>query len=416
MDDRVNLGVVPSLANLTNNFTVAGWVRPDRLSGVQRVLSGGSWGFGLVGTQIRFTTYTVRDYNTTLAAIPLGEWSHIAAVMKPDFSVDFYVNGTFVQTITHNLAGQVRAGGFTIGTAGVNEFFDGTLKDVGVWNGLLTQSQLDLVRAGDIAGTNPVGFWRLNEGTGTTVRSSGVSALNGTLENGLSWPIQVTGNLLSNDSDIDAGTILSIDSVGGGTATTVSGLYGALVWNANGTYKYTLNNSLPAVQQLASGQTLTESFAYTLSDGVASVASSLTITITGVNDAPVAAANSNAIMADSVIRIVSGGYDDVVLADSPVAYWRLSETEGSIAANRMAPGTPDGIINGAIGYGQLGLLANGPDTALLFDGTQTISIADSLLINTYSGNATAKTIELWFNAPTYNRDKSFTSKATRPVV
>ncbi len=151
------------------------------------------------------------------------------------------------------------------------------------------------------------------------------------------------------------------------------------------------------------GQSLVETFSYALSDGVVSaVVSALTIQINGTNDAPIAAPNTNTVTAGSVIRIESGKYDDTVLADTPVAYWRLNETAGTIAANRLAPSTPDGTISttsvNAIGYGASGLLANSPDTGLAFTGTQSITIPDSTLINTYTGNATAKTIELWFSA------------------
>ncbi len=61
------------------------------------------------------------------------------------------------------------------------------IRDVGVWPRVLTSGELNQIRTGDITGTNPVGFWRLNEGTGTTVSSSGQTTINGTLQNGLGW-------------------------------------------------------------------------------------------------------------------------------------------------------------------------------------------------------------------------------------
>ena len=51
---------------------------------------------------------------------------------------------------------------------------------------------------------------------------------------------------------------------------------------ADGSYTYTLNNALLAVNQLNDGQTLTETFNYTAKDGDGSAASStLVITING---------------------------------------------------------------------------------------------------------------------------------------
>lgn len=70
------------------------------------------------------------------------------------------------------------------------------------------------------------------------------------------------------------------------TAGTYPGLYGTLMIAADGVYSYTLNEDHPAVNALDSGQTLTESFGYTVSDGALSVSSALMITVFGTNDAP----------------------------------------------------------------------------------------------------------------------------------
>ncbi len=73
--------------------------------------------------------------------------------------------------------------------------------------------------------------------------------------------------------------------------------------------------------------------------------------------------------------------------------------EGTVIANRRSPDTPDGTLVGTgIGYGATGLVANTPDFGLALSGAQSISIPDSSLINTYVGNATSRSIELWFRA------------------
>ena len=46
-----------------------------------------------------------------------------------------------------------------------------------------------------------------------------------------------------------------------------AGTYGTLTLAAGGTYTYTLNNSLPAVQALGAGETLTDTFTYTEGTG-----------------------------------------------------------------------------------------------------------------------------------------------------
>ncbi len=81
------------------------------------------------------------------------------------------------------------------------------------------------------------------------------------------------GNVLTNDSDPD-GTMLAVAAPG-----TFAGTYGTLVLAANGAYTYTLNNGASNVQGLAQGQTVTDTFAYSATDGSLATPSSLAVTI-----------------------------------------------------------------------------------------------------------------------------------------
>ena len=90
--------------------------------------------------------------------------------------------------------------------------------------------------------------------------------------------------MLTNDTDVDTGDALTVTTTGAQVGT-----YGTVTIAANGTYSFTLNNGNAAVQALGVGQTLTQSFNYTISDGNGGTSTStLTITITGTNDGPVA--------------------------------------------------------------------------------------------------------------------------------
>ncbi|HTO48728.1 MAG TPA: putative Ig domain-containing protein [Burkholderiales bacterium] len=102
----------------------------------------------------------------------------------------------------------------------------------------------------------------------------------------------VTGDVLANDVD-DPTQQLTVANPG-----SYQGTYGTLSLAADGAYGYTLNSGLPAVQALGAGQTVTESFAYgafayVVSDNVLlnpqQATGYLTVTIQGVNDAPVVA-------------------------------------------------------------------------------------------------------------------------------
>ncbi len=107
----------------------------------------------------------------------------------------------------------------------------------------------------------------------------------------------VSGNVLANDYDIDTGTTLTVANAG-----TRTGSYGALELGSDGAWRYSLANSSSAVQSLAAGQTVSERFAFNVSDGITQVGGALSIAIAGQNDAPIlvtaladqtAAANTN---------------------------------------------------------------------------------------------------------------------------
>ena len=97
-----------------------------------------------------------------------------------------------------------------------------------------------------------------------------------------------TGNVLSNDSDPDTGETATLVVAAPGT---FNGTFGTLTLAANGTYSYVAN-----ANQLTLGQTVTDSFTYRAKDVNAALGNvvSLVITITGENDAPVAANNAAA--------------------------------------------------------------------------------------------------------------------------
>ena len=91
-----------------------------------------------------------------------------------------------------------------------------------------------------------------------------------------------SGNVLANDTDADAGTTLAVAD-----PSNQQGKYGTLSLATDGSYAYSLDNANGAVQSLGRGAVLAEHFGYTATDGIASVASALDITLIGSNDAPI---------------------------------------------------------------------------------------------------------------------------------
>ncbi|HRF02664.1 MAG TPA: VCBS domain-containing protein, partial [Pirellulaceae bacterium] len=105
-----------------------------------------------------------------------------------------------------------------------------------------------------------------------------------------------TGNVLTNDTDVDAGDTKTVTGVvaggvgpaSGNVASPLSGSYGTITLGANGAYTYVVDQNNPTVQALrTSGNTLTDTFTYTMRDAAGLTSTTqLTITITGANDAP----------------------------------------------------------------------------------------------------------------------------------
>ncbi|CAM5208028.1 hypothetical protein CDEF62S_02504 [Castellaniella defragrans] len=206
------------------------------------------------------------------------------------------------------------------------------------WNGTvpsvtytLTDGQGGLATAQLNITVNPVNDAPVPVSDAAVVKESGVA------EGGnspLAGTSTATGNVLTNDTDID-GDALHVSAVSfGATAGTVDGLtalqgtYGSLVIAADGSYTYTLDNSLAATQALASGQKVTEVFTYTAFDGTAGVDQTLTVTVTGTNDAPVIDVAGSAVSGS----VVEAGVDG---AGSPVG---LATVAGTVVATDVDAG------------------------------------------------------------------------------
>ena len=97
--------------------------------------------------------------------------------------------------------------------------------------------------------------------------------------------------VLANDTDVDVGDTKTVSAVNGMAANVgaaVSGTYGTLTLNADGSYTYLADT--PAAKALGAGQTATEIFNYTAKDaGGLTSTTTITITVKGVIDAPILA-------------------------------------------------------------------------------------------------------------------------------
>jgi len=134
------------LDSLTSGFTVAAWVKPDIVSGVQRILStaGGAndgWGFGLNGAGLQLTTYGHDDLNSSTIALSTGAWTHVAVTFNSSSEAAFYVNGSYIEWTAGSAAADTAQGDWYLANSS-GQNFDGTLDEVHVYNTVMGESEI----------------------------------------------------------------------------------------------------------------------------------------------------------------------------------------------------------------------------------------------------------------------------------
>jgi VCBS repeat-containing protein len=193
-------------------------------------------------------------------------------------------------------------------------------------------------------------------------------------------PFGSFADVADNDPDLEAITVTS--------AGTFVGLYGTLVINADGSYTYTLDEDKPVVNALDSGQTLTESFAYTISDGSLSVGSTLTITIFGTNDAPT--------IGTAIARVSEEGLPNGLPDTAPNA--TLDTTNSATFSGTLAIGDADAgeTLTATLGDPGAELTAGGIPVAWTGIGTGTLigSVGGSEVIRVTLASNGAYTVTL----------------------
>jgi hypothetical protein len=154
-DDYIDMESSSSL-NLQHSFTMSAWVKTDTIFiGTQRILGrvgapigedlgGDGYGWGIVGNQLRFTTFNKQDYDSTLADINPDTWYHLAIVFDSNNAVSFYVDGEYLETIAGYESGDdVSEANFTIGnTTYFQEPWSGSIDDVAIFDRVLSEGEI----------------------------------------------------------------------------------------------------------------------------------------------------------------------------------------------------------------------------------------------------------------------------------
>jgi len=219
-DDSLDVSSTSDYAFGTSGFSIGFWFNP--------VGTNNSSGFGVNIFDMRSVTvnqakpslwmsskgsgsilkyYAAGAYRTTFSGtINPGTWYHLL-ITNDGSSTKFYLNGnstaiaTGTDTISYIAAG-LRIGGYS----GNNYYYNGLIDEFAIWDATLSGADANAICSGsdfvpnDLSEassydtdrtSNLIGWWRMEEGSGTSVEDSSGNSNNGTLTNGATFSTTV---------------------------------------------------------------------------------------------------------------------------------------------------------------------------------------------------------------------------------
>lgn len=196
IDDWVNIGTL----NVTQDSTVEAWVYPED--------TGTTGAYGIMGnSQAKRITWSGTSFQyfinnnswtptyrtvTQSGTSPLNRWYHVTGVRDSQSgTLKIYINGVLSNTTTGTPTDAVPNYGWTIVKRDSNTGFKGYIDEVKVYNYPRTPGQIvQDMNGGHPLGGSPVGsqtvYYKMDEGTGTSLRDTGPNNINGTITS-CSW-------------------------------------------------------------------------------------------------------------------------------------------------------------------------------------------------------------------------------------
>ncbi|MHB8519117.1 MAG: FG-GAP-like repeat-containing protein [Limisphaerales bacterium] len=180
-------------------WSVQAWVLPGSLPGGRHTVAGAmnscqDWGLALqdgrFGTVIRPPGGCSATLQAPTAA-NAGTWYHVASV-SDGTNAYLYVNGVLMASgpVDPNYT-PTAAGTWIGGEVCCGNYFPGVIQDVSIWNRPLSQTEVANFMANSPSGGEAglLGYWRLQDGSGSTVPDLSTNGHNGTLVNGPAWTV-----------------------------------------------------------------------------------------------------------------------------------------------------------------------------------------------------------------------------------
>ncbi|WP_087684106.1 retention module-containing protein [Agarilytica rhodophyticola] len=209
----------------------------------------------------------------------------------------------------------------------------------------------------------------------------------------------ITGDTTGSVTEDDAATLTTsgdLDAAGGDAgedrfnAETLTGTYGELEINAAGEWTFTADNSQAAIQALAPGQTLTDTFTVTNADGVTT--QDIVITINGNDDVPtITGDTAGSVTEDDAATLTVSGDLDATGGDAGEDQFNpetLNGTYGDLTINAAGEWTYSAVNSQAA----IQALAPGQTLTESFTVTNADGVTTQDIVITINGNDDVPTI------------------------
>ncbi len=185
----------------SNTMSIGAWVKWGSKTGIASwaniVTLNNSTGSGDVGQfwlqhdwSNNYFEFAVQTTNSrkqvigNVVCVP-GNWYYVAGVYDGS-AIKLYVNGKLQNSASQNgnISSFISTYKFMIGKwANTGRYFNGEIDEVSLWNKALTQTQIRSIMCQKLAGTESglIGYWRMNEASGSTVNDYTTNNHNGTI-------------------------------------------------------------------------------------------------------------------------------------------------------------------------------------------------------------------------------------------
>ncbi|HIO88309.1 MAG TPA: T9SS type A sorting domain-containing protein [Candidatus Marinimicrobia bacterium] len=213
-DDYVDLGVISTTNFTTADFSIQAWVKTTSTKEQSILVKGdadGVWESGEKALYMEsagypwFVGYDNEYIPGTGLTVNDGKWHHIVATWDYSGSGEsgnaaIYVDGVKATVETSYRARTIDNSSDNL-YIGAVPFFDGSLKEIAIWSQALTANEVsNLYYSGSgraattVQTAKVVGYWELDEGSGSTVTDESGNSNNGTIS-GATWARNASGGI-----------------------------------------------------------------------------------------------------------------------------------------------------------------------------------------------------------------------------